>query len=416
MQVIIRALSKFSALMLIVGYGVLIGLDVAPPSGLRNMVQNAHHELSDFAKHWRHDLGIDPTRMVVDRPENPFARVDLDSTLRMAGYRLIGGYFPDLNAEWGAILLDENNEILHAWPFDYGDFVPPGRNRNISQQGLAVFEDGSLVINYDVGEVLMRLGPCGDVIWKTEGIFHHVVHRSFDGTLWTWESQSMVQIDPQTGERLRTISIKNDIAAKSGYLGAFTMRTEAQENGIKYFPEAYHANDIEVLTPEFADAFPLFEAGDIMFSLREVNLVAVIDHQTLDIKWVQNGPWHRQHDPDFLPDGTISVYDNRMGSGSSQIIRIDPVTGKFAATLGREKGISYYSWQRGKHQVLANGNIIVTDPEGGQAFEATEDGTVVWHFENRFDETRNGVVTTALNLPTDFFSAGALDCSEADKP
>ena len=416
MQRIVRIMAVFSAFMLIIGYGVLIGLDIAPPSTLRQIIQGAHYEAKDFAEHWRHDLGLEPTRLVVDRPENSFDRVDLQSQSRMPGQRLIGGFFPDLDAAWGAILLNDEGERIHAWPFDYGSFVPPSRNRNISQQGLAVFEDGSLVVNYDVGEVLVRVGPCGDVLWKTEGIFHHVVHRSYDGTLWTWEVQSLVQIDADTGERLRKISIKDDIAPNSPHLGAFTMRTDAQADGLNYQPEAYHANDIDILPQQLAGLFPMFEAGDIMFSLREVNLVAVIDSETHEVKWVQNGPWSRQHDPDFVFDGTISVYDNRMGMGHSQIVRIDPETRRFWSSVGPEQGVHFYSWQRGKHETLWNGNVIVTDPEGGQAFEVMPDGLVVWHFENRFDETRNGVVTTASVLPIAFFDEGVFDCEANTSP
>ena len=37
----------------------------------------------------------------------------------------------------------------------------------------------------------------------------------------------------------------------------------------------------------------------------------------------------------------------------------------------------FYSWRRGKHQVLDHGTILVTDAERGRVFEATTDGRLV---------------------------------------
>jgi hypothetical protein len=38
------------------------------------------------------------------------------------------------------------------------------------------------------------------------------------------------------------------------------------------------------------------------------------------VKWSQTGPWLRQHDPDFLSDGRILVYDNRDDGANGQIL------------------------------------------------------------------------------------------------
>ena len=43
------------------------------------------------------------------------------------------------------------------------------------------------------------------------------------------------------------------------------------------------------------------------------------------------GPFVRQHDPDFLPNGNLLVYDNRGGDpacGGSRILEIEPATQK----------------------------------------------------------------------------------------
>ena len=73
-----------------------------------------------------------------------------------------------------------------------------------------------------------------------------------------------------------------------------------------------HANDVEYLDAEMADAFPMFEAGDLMVSLHEIATVAVLDGATRRMKWFMTGPFFGQHDPDFLPNGNILLYDNRI--------------------------------------------------------------------------------------------------------
>ena len=47
-----------------------------------------------------------------------------------------------------------------------------------------------------------------------------------------------------------------------------------------------------------------------MISLRNYNLLFVVDPDTWKVKWYQIGPWRRQHDPEFNGDGTITVFNN----------------------------------------------------------------------------------------------------------
>ena len=65
----------------------------------------------------------------------------------------------------------------------------------------------------------------------------------------------------------------------------------------------------------------------------------VLDPKTGLIKWTARGPWFGQHDPGFLPNGRISIYDNRdlynydcSDQGrprprDPRILQLDPSTG-----------------------------------------------------------------------------------------
>ena len=70
----------------------------------------------------------------------------------------------------------------------------------------------------------------------------------------------------------------------------------------------------------------------------------------------------------------------------------------------------FYSWQRGKHQMLPNGNVLVTDAEQGRVFEAARDGGPVWERDMGWDADRNMIVTEARHLPPDFYPDGPPRC------
>jgi hypothetical protein len=55
-------------------------------------------------------------------------------------------------------------------------------------------------------------------------------------------------------------------------------------------------------------------------SFRNINLIIVFDPDSGVVKWSQTGPWLRQHDPDFLSDGRLLIYDNRDDRANNQIL------------------------------------------------------------------------------------------------
>ena len=58
------------------------------------------------------------------------------------------------------------------------------------------------------------------------------------------------------------------------------------------------------------------------------------------------------------------------------------------------RAFPFYSSMQGKLQPLANGNILVSDPEGGRAFEIspTHGNRIVWEYVNTINGKGDGLL------------------------
>lgn len=385
----------------------------------------AERTIRDFRTYWRNDLELEPSRHLVE-PHSETAAEERGS-LRIAGtaqptegYVLVAGLSPDQVTSFHAVTLyDSEGEVVHRWPVHYDVIDPDGNKpRNVMLHGMEVFPDGSLALTFDAGQAAARIDACGNPVWITDGHYHHSITSDGTGHLWSWRFEEIERLDADTGEVVQTLSLRDDMMpAAGGQVGILGINTKTDDTSeLVYLEDAFHTNDVEALRPEMAEAFADapgggFEAGDLLVSMRELNLVAVVDPETGVLKWYMHGPWHRQHDPDFQPDGTITVYDNATHSGRSRIRKVDPRTNTVTDLVGPDFETPFYSWRRGKHQVLPNGNILVTEAERGRIFEASPDGRLIWEREFPWDEERNLIVTEARHLPTDFFGETEPRCT-----
>lgn len=408
-----------SVAVLAFAVGIAFALLQPPPF---SMVKRHIENVADTVVYWKNDFGIEPTRYLRPergaRPANPILQPD-----KLAeGWRVIAGYVRDRSSPAGAILFDEQGNERFFWPIDPQVIrdaigVTNPRSRNAVLHGFELLRDGSIAVSFDVGDIMARLDSCGRVLWGKDGAFHHSIGLEDDGTLWVSgvldDKNGISQIGVETGEVLWSQRFFDDAFLGGDHRGILQIAREVTEHNPRWDSgDPMHINDVAVLSAEFAGAFPQFNAGDIMVSLRNLNLVVILDADTKRAKWWQHGPWHRQHDPDFLPNGHISVFDNNMHGGQSQIVEIDPVTRETQVVFEGSVEAPFYTWVMGKHQRLDNGNILIVEAEAGRVFEVTQSGEVVWDYRNAYDEERNMLVTNAVVLPKDFFDAGVPKCPD----
>jgi hypothetical protein len=183
--------------------------------------------------------------------------------------------------------------------------------------------------------------------------------------------------------------------------------------------DTLHLNDVEVFRS--GTHSDVFAPGDIMFSLRNLSSIFVIDPETRRIKFSAIGRFMRQHDPDFDGGNKISVFDNRnlmpypaSETIGSRVIEIDAATGMSSILIDGRGETPFFTATMGTHQKLANGNMLVNPAEQGRVLEFLPDGRLAWRFDNRFGHDINGLVTAAEVLPpemgTAFFKTLAASC------
>ena len=388
----------------------------------------------DLRASWKVYLGWEPTKHLDKARSERTGLVTYVADKASPGVTLMTGLF---GGEVALSLRAMDGTELHRWPASFSKQFPdtshlapdqvPTNDWDTHLHGAVLHPDGSVIFNYEY-QGLVKLDRCGELIWRLPSRTHHSVAEDANGHLWVsgrrtlaegFESRPpglaanvpdevILEVSPD-GKILREISILGAIY-RSRYEGVLfpTGKPNARLEG-----DALHLNHVEPLSAELAPAFPMFQAGDLLVSLRRLNLLMVIDPATETVKWTQIGPWMRQHDPHFEASGKILVYDNRTIENyrheedgrpplASRILEFDPRTEATEVLYEGSKAEPFYVFRMGKNQRLPNGNILVTEPDPGRAFEITPQGEIVWEFINPYDAGRVAIIEQATRYPASY--------------
>ena len=82
-----------------------------------------------------------------------------------------------------------------------------------------------------------------------------------------------------------------------------------------------------------------------------------------------SGSFVQQHDPDFLPNGHIMVFDNLGGDpacGRTRILEIDPTLQTVVWSYDGCGEKPFDSERRGVQELLPNGNVLTVEPLPGE--------------------------------------------------
>jgi hypothetical protein len=298
-----------------------------------------------------------------------------------------------------AFLIDMDGNVVHKWNKPYSEVWPEPEHLLYSvPDNLVYWRKAELLPNGDIlaiyeginqapyGGGIIRLDKDSNLIWKVGLNAHHDLEVSENGTILVLThryTKSAVGGNRIIADGLVLISPEGRVIREDSLLPLIY--------GSKYrdlIPweerDPFHTNNVEALSEELAPKFPMFNAGDVMISMYAPSAVFVLNGEDLRPIWALNGVTIIQHDPDFMPDGTIRIFDN-MGLdkpevGRSRLVDIDPSDKSITWSYEGTSSEPFHSFNRGSHQRLDGGNILITESTTGRVFEITPRGKLVWEY------------------------------------
>ncbi|MBS1261701.1 MAG: hypothetical protein MAG453_01030 [Calditrichaeota bacterium] len=326
------------------------------------------------------------------------------------------GYTVYADAASAAYLIDLDGTVLHTWRKPFNDAWPDPPHMLTSNDEpfdywhrVHVYPNGDLLAIYHVENLspyaggLVRLDRDSNVLWTLDRNAHHDLDIAADGTIYVLTQHDLsegprtedyvMMVAPGDGAIIDSINIA-DAIRRSDYTGIIP-RNPTQD--------FLHTNNLEILDVRIAGEYPMFEAGDILLSFRALSGIAILDPDTRAITWYKGNLSVWQHDPDFVGDGKIVLFDN-LGvplegqRRASRIVEYDLNTLELRVLYQDTTG--FFSDVRGSQQLLANGNLLITSSAQGRVFEVDVDGGgIVWEFITPQQTKRSiGVVNSALRF------------------
>lgn len=420
--------------------GLLSSLDIAPFPTLKKGFK-ATVALVD-------ELGQDRPSILKPSPYDDTGLTTYEPSRAQPGYTLIQGLLPG-----GAQIrmIDMDGKEVHRWNLDFFDIWPdpshvipaanlPKSSFNYHTQGFWPLRDGSILANIgDLGSV--RLDRCSKPIWTVDRMTHHSVTPTAEGKFWipahipVFDTPKDLFPKGYTPERIAKRlegSLKNYnnsilLVDSNGQIEKeFSVLRAVYDADLEHAiyaslqeiaADPTHVNDIEVVTEAFAQHFEDVNAGDLLVSIREMHMLAVLDQDDGRLKWHRMGPWVRQHDPDIMPDGTVEIFNNRSKAigdhvEGSQIVSYDPATDETRVLHPAGDKDGFFSWIMGTHQRLDNGNVLITETVAGRIFEATPEGDVVWDYRLAYDNEVASLFEQGMRVPPDYFDDATWSCDD----
>lgn len=285
-----------------------------------------------------------------------------------------------------AQLIDMEGQILHEWRYAY----PDGEWFHAE-----LLPDGSVLIVVE-NEGLLKIDKESRLLWSFEARAHHSLGVDDGGNIFLLVSQPVLvpEIHPTAEVLDERITIVTGDGKKKGEISllqvirdspySFLLPTARQLDleGIDQL-DLLHANHVEVFDGRQDSVSALFEQGNILVSLKHLNVIAILDGATHEMLWVW-GPNNvaLQHHPVPLESGDILLFDN--GIEKSRILELDVRTNTVTWHYEAEE---FFSDWGGSNQRLENGNTLITNSATGYVHEVTSRGEIVWSFANpEFDE------------------------------
>jgi len=303
------------------------------------------------------------------------------------------------------LLIDMEGDVLHQWEIPFERVWPNPLPFPIYDEHTQFIRRARVYPNGDILCVfeyigVVKLDKYSRVLWHYDGQNHHDIDVTKNGTIYTLgrekidvrEAYPMVPFSgPVYDDFIVLLTPDGEEIKKVSVFEAFYHSPYAAYlEGVEKIEDIFHTNTIERMEGPILRNHPMFNEGDVLISIRNINTIAVIDGKEDRVKWALTGMWRGQHQPVFLENGHILVFDNSGGNrrsyfhrNRSKIIEIDPLTQKIHWEYRKDDGDDvFFTHWLGYHQRLPNGNTLITESTQGHIFEVTPDNEIVWEYYN----------------------------------
>jgi hypothetical protein len=306
----------------------------------------------------------------------------------------VSGHAPE------AFLMDMEGKILHTWRYhNAGDIW-----KNISRNALCtdfwrrayLYKNGDILAIYE-GLGLVKLDKNSKLLWSytSDRAPHHDMEVLDNGVIYilTREKKQLPNISnqPVFDEFITVLSSEGKLVKEVSLVKLIENSPYAsmlQNDFIKaggIMGHILHTNTIEVFDGRLSHLSPLFKKGNILISILITSTICIIDWEHQQVVWaLGSGMWKHQHQPTFLKNGNILIFNNQESNTSSSVEEFEPFSQKI---VWKYKGTPMHPFSSnscGSNQRLPNGNTLITESDNGRAFEVTPNETIVWEYINAF--------------------------------
>ena len=299
-----------------------------------------------------------------------------------------------------AILMDMQGRTLHKWSFRFRDAFPKARRIQESAfyRRVALLPDGELLAMFH-GTGIIKLDRDSNLLWAAPVAAYNDFFIEPDGRILTLHKEARVipEINPDKPvleDFIAELTPDGELIGRASLLGAFrrppwndllvTMESEG---------DILHSNTITRLASPGGDPSPIdvspidtsqdnpFSAGNLLVSLRNVDVLGVLGASASEVVWGRRGAWKAQHEPIVLANGNLLLFDNKGGPGeSTRVLEIEPLSGDVVWSYGEGDGEALFSPEGGAVARLPNGNTLITASESGRIIELDPQREIVWEY------------------------------------
>ena len=340
-----------------------------------------------------------------------------------------------------AFLVDATGKVLHEWRRTRDSVWPAlaGIDEDKARQyfrRLHLLPNGDLLAIFEYTGIV-KLDAQSNLLWAHQGWNHHHLDVDGEGKIYvlgrdfdehgrqslenaanpkekrrvhgTWVYDEYITVLSPEGALLEQISLL-DCIENSRYAPLLDVLGSSRS---KDPVDLLHSNTLRILDGRHGERSTIFQAGNLLVSLRNISTIAILDPVKREVVWALQNAWRRQHDPVLLANGNLLLFDNHVlpvntedPARSSRVVEFDPFTQQVAWEFRGTKEHPLFSSLMGANQRLPNGNTLITESDFGRALEVTQGGEVVWEFTSPHTTGEQdefvAVIPDVTRLPVEF--------------